>query len=92
MKQSICLNSNELKLIAKKRSPVQALMNEAASLAFNFWQRFSVAFSQKNEPRIWQSKRKGKTVWHAYDPNTGDSAVRSSELEMLIWLEERYYQ
>lgn len=34
----------------------------------------------------------GNTIWCVYDPITGQSARLSSEVEVRLWLKERYYQ
>jgi hypothetical protein len=49
--------------------------------------------NQENELKVWQScDRFGQTWWHAYDPLTERYVCRDSEADILIWLEERYYQ
>jgi hypothetical protein len=63
------------------------------SLLNSIWQYIVTAFTRGQEPKVWQrSDRSGQTWWYAYDPVTERSACRDSEAEILIWLEERYYQ
>ncbi|MFM7427094.1 MAG: hypothetical protein ACKO7W_19195 [Elainella sp.] len=49
-------------------------------------------FNSSSEPRVWQVNRQGQTVWQAYDPVTHRQAEFTGELELRIWLEERYYR
>ena len=47
--------------------------------------------SSNSEPRIeFKRDRLGNHFWRVYDPNTNQSATFSSELEVRIWLEQRY--
>lgn len=47
---------------------------------------------KSNEPRVWQKcDRQGNTYWVAYDPAINCKATFSSEKEVRIWLDERYY-
>lgn len=39
-----------------------------------------------------KTDRRGHKYWQAYDPKTGDSTSLSSEAEMRVWIEQRYYQ
>ncbi|MCA1993165.1 MAG: hypothetical protein LDL41_14180, partial [Coleofasciculus sp. S288] len=55
-------------------------------------QRFVEFFSSGHELRIWTTTdHYGNTYWHAYDPVTGKSTHLSSEDEMRVWIERRYY-
>ena len=50
-------------------------------------------FSQRLEPKIWQKRdRYGNSYWVVYDPTTGHSSCFSSEQEVRVWLEQRYYR
>ena len=90
MKQGIY--SNKAEVFPQKRLLNQSAKAAIKSFLFSSWQQFSSIFTPQNEPRVWQTKRDGKTIWHGYDPSTGRKATCFSEKEMLIWLEERYYQ
>lgn len=56
------------------------------------WQRLVNFLTTTNELQVWQSSdRHGNTWWNAYDPATGRSTKLSSEAEMRVWIEQRYY-
>lgn len=80
----LILNQNESEKI--KKSSFFSRLN-------SLWQHLIAALSNGHEPQIWvSSDRAGTTWWHGYDPLTGRSVTRSSEAEMRVWVEERYYQ
>lgn len=46
-----------------------------------------------SEPKAWQIRdRSGATYWRVYDPATNQAHAFSSEAEVRMWLEQRYYQ
>lgn len=50
------------------------------------------ALTRGDELQVWQKKdRNGNAYWQAFDPKTRKSTSLSSEAEMRIWIEERYY-
>jgi hypothetical protein len=62
------------------------------ALLANLWQNAIAALTKEPELKVWQKRdRHGNTLWHAYDPWTGDSVCLGSETEMLSWIESRYY-
>jgi hypothetical protein len=61
------------------------------ALVENLWQSAIAALTKEPELKVWQKQdRHGNTLWHAYDPWTGDSVCLGSETEMLCWIESRY--
>ncbi|MBD2304849.1 hypothetical protein H6G17_04895 [Chroococcidiopsis sp. FACHB-1243] len=45
-----------------------------------------------HELQVWRKKdRNGNAYWQAFDPKTRKSTSLSSEAEMRIWIEQRYY-
>lgn len=43
------------------------------------------------EPQIWQTRdRQGDLIWHVYDPMNNQSSVFQSEMEVRVWLDQRY--
>jgi hypothetical protein len=55
-------------------------------------QQMVASLTKAPEPRIDIVKDSfGKTVWYVHDPITGQSAHLSSEIEVRIWVEKRYY-
>lgn len=56
-------------------------------------QRFVRALTCNSELQVWQkTDRYGNNYWQARDPKTDKSTSLSSEAEMRIWIEQRYYQ
>lgn len=54
-------------------------------------QYFLAPMSHLDEPKIWEKRdRSGNVFYKVYDPITGISNQFSSDLEVRIWLEERY--
>jgi hypothetical protein len=52
-----------------------------------------VSFSKEPEAKVGKVKDNlGNTIWCVYDPITGQSARLTSEVEVGLWLKERYYQ
>jgi len=49
-------------------------------------------FVGQTEPRIWQRTRQGQLTWFAHDPVTNRTRQFSSEQEVRLWLEQRYYE
>lgn len=49
-------------------------------------------FNPNDEIKVWQkTDRAGKSYWCAYDPKTGHSSQFGSEIEVMRWIESRYY-
>ncbi|WOD37831.1 hypothetical protein [Nodosilinea sp. E11] len=49
-------------------------------------------FTGQTEPRIWQRNRQGQLTWFAHDPMTNRTRQFSSEQDVRLWLEKRYYE
>jgi hypothetical protein len=49
-------------------------------------------FTGQPEPRVWQRTRHGQLTWFAHDPVTNRTRQFSSEQEVRLWLEKRYYE
>jgi hypothetical protein len=45
-----------------------------------------------NELHVWTNQQHGHVIWHVYDPMTEHKEQFSSEEELRLWLEQRYYQ
>lgn len=57
------------------------------------WKNAVLAYlNGSSEPQVWQVHRDGQTAWRVYDPISRHQAEFTSEMELRIWLEERYYQ
>ncbi|CAN1211296.1 hypothetical protein TUMEXPCC7403_13935 [Tumidithrix helvetica PCC 7403] len=53
---------------------------------------FRAVFDRSDEVKVWQeTDRKGNLYWSTYDPKTGECASFGSELEVMRWIESRYY-
>ncbi len=60
-----------------------------------FWQWLQavlVYFDGRSGLRVWQASQNGQIVWRVYDPITHRRAEFADELDLRVWLEERYYQ
>ncbi len=49
-------------------------------------------FTGQTEPRVWQRTRQGQLTWFAHDPITNRTRQFSSEQDVRLWLEKRYYE
>ena len=75
--------------VSKSTSPVAKLTTFANNQLQHLWRYFS----QRQEPKIWHKRdRYGNFYWLVYDPTTGHSSSFSSEKEVRVWLEQRYYR
>jgi hypothetical protein len=82
-------SSHEQKPENEIKNPHQSKL---ASLSSRCWESLTQLFTRNTEPYIWQKRdRHGNLFWQLYDPSTNRSATFSSEDEVRIWLEERYY-
>jgi hypothetical protein len=62
------------------------------SLVVRVFQAIVTKLSASNEPRIrLKYSPAGRESWHVYDPMTGKANVFTSEADVRVWLEERYY-
>lgn len=92
MKTSITRQEYQrLELISDSRSTKQ--LPKAAARLRHIWQSLLSYFSSGNELRVWKtSDADGQLVWKAYDPITEHRVEFTDELDLRVWLEERYYQ
>jgi hypothetical protein len=72
----------------------QVAINPISSL-LQTWQRLvkflANSLVANNEIKVWQKRdRAGNSFWYAYDPMTGETASRTSDVEMLEWIEHRF--
>lgn len=100
------LNYEHLELIARPSSSTPAgvqepqarlsILKQAASFLQTVAAMTMQQLTRSHEPRIWTSIIKsgphaGQTQWHVYDPLTHHRAVLSSETDVRVWLDQRYY-
>jgi hypothetical protein len=75
--------------------PDQSKVIDRSSLATTWnrvWDALATQIIGRSEPTVRQTRdRAGYLSWHVYDPTTGYSAHFSSEQEVRIWLDRRYY-
>lgn len=45
-----------------------------------------------DELRIWVCETRDGMLWHAYDPVSGQTRQFTSENELRVWIDQRYYQ
>ncbi|MBD2460108.1 hypothetical protein H6G89_03525 [Oscillatoria sp. FACHB-1407] len=66
-------------------SKVLSLFKTFGNQLFNF-------FSRGSELRVWQTQdQTGGIWWNVYDPTTQQTARLLSEMEVRVWIEQRYY-
>lgn len=59
----------------------------------HYWSRFLHYVTGNSEPMIWQKTNdQGDIFYSVYDPRSQQSMTFSSEHEIRVWLEQRYYQ
>ncbi|MGL5922353.1 hypothetical protein [Chroococcidiopsis sp.] len=76
-----------------------ALPTQKKRISLLFVENFKVileklvrALTRGHELQVWRKKdRNGNPYWQAFDPKTRKSTSLSSEAEMRIWIEQRYY-
>lgn len=56
------------------------------------WQSCLQKLQSRPEPRVWQvsDRHKRQKAWQVYDPTNGGVTCFGSELEVRLWLEQRY--
>lgn len=66
--------------------------SKVASWSRQFWMSLTKWLVSSTEPQVSQRRdRYGMLIWRIYDPATNQSATFSSEYEVRVWLEQRYY-
>jgi hypothetical protein len=87
-----------LELIPRSDSGPALAPNSALTLASNqnwlsrWWNAVLAYFNDGSELRIWRAIHDDQLVWRVYDPVTRRRTEFTSELDLRIWLEKRYYQ
>ncbi len=84
------MNYKDLKLITSKELEASRINRE--SWFSRVWQKLTTYLSQSSGLQVWQSDKKGNTVWNLYNPTTGDKLSFDSETEVRTWIEESYYR
>jgi hypothetical protein len=84
------LNYERLELIPAAQAA--SLKTKIASAVKTAWRNLIRIFAPGSEPCIYQTSDASGQWWYVYDPITGDSAWLTSETEVLIWLDSRYYK
>jgi hypothetical protein len=71
-------------------APEKSHPSTVTSWLSNTWRYLVRGSIRDNEPRVWQERSpSGHYIWRAYDPQSGRSAYRRTEAEMVDWLEQR---
>ncbi len=86
------MNYQDLKLISSKELEAISRKPSRESLLNKVWQKLTTYLSQNSGLCVWQSNKKGTTVWKLYNPTTGDKLSFDSETEVRTWIEESYYR
>ncbi|MBD2613925.1 hypothetical protein H6G94_22055 [Nostoc punctiforme FACHB-252] len=81
-----CTSNSDSKVPHQNQFSIQLLLGK-------FWRWFVDFLYKEPEPEVWERRdSQGNVWWFAYDPATGKSASLASEQEVLIWIEQLYYQ
>jgi hypothetical protein len=57
------------------------------------WDDVVQLMTSSNDVKVWKTRdRHGNEYWNAYDPITDAARQFSSEAEVRVWLEDRYYR
>ncbi|WP_421658365.1 hypothetical protein [Leptothermofonsia sp. ETS-13] len=82
------------KFLAQSSGLSKHLPSHLLSLLQRTWQACVQTMSTQYEPKVTHKiNRQGRiTSWQVFDPETGRSISFGSELEVRLWLEQRYYR
>ena len=82
----------ELELISSSTSESENTKVSIFSWLDGIWKFLVIFLAKGNNLKIWQTNdSKGNTLWHIYNPATGEIVTLSSEAEVQVWL-DRYYR
>jgi hypothetical protein len=72
--------------------PIMTLHPRLSAIWHSVWHQLLQSLNN-DEPRIWNKvNRQGQTTtWYVYDPNSGGTQQFGSEIEVRLWLENRFY-
>lgn len=87
------LISDELLRFPKPSSSQPASTQTNRSWLKTLWTAIDVALLRNLEPRVWHSidQQTGKTRWHLYNPETGETQHLDSDAEVRHWLEQIFH-
>ena len=58
----------------------------------DLFQAIASSIASCDEIKVWhKTDGHGNAYWCAYDPKTGQTASFGSEMEVMAWIESRYY-
>lgn len=81
----------ELELISSSTSESENTKVTIFSWLDGIWKFLVTFLAQRNHLKIWQTNdRKGNTLWHIYNPATGQVETLSSEAEVRMWIDRSY--
>jgi hypothetical protein len=87
------LNYEKLELISSQELKPQTNDFNLLSVLKKIGNYLLTALTEEPNLHIRQQEhRLGNTSWTVYDPQTGQSTQCSSEEDVRIWIDERYYQ
>lgn len=75
--------------------PLKTTLLTRLKIAAQKWVQFlQKLLSTDLEPKVWQKfDRQGNSSgWRVFDPETGRTIAFGSELEVRLWLEQRFYR
>jgi len=88
----IFINSQELDALTESSESSKKISIKLPSLE-QLWNSLLNNFVRSSEPRIYQKRTpEGKLYFKVYDPIAHQTSTFSSETEVRVWLDQRYYQ
>lgn len=89
-----CQQLTDETLLTRSLHPSKHSSFRAVSVLKQLWQFCRQIISAGYEPSVWHRvDRQGRiTSWHVFDPESGRTITFGSELEVRLWLEQRYYR
>jgi len=88
-----CTCVNECEVLSDRFSQSKQLSRQVKFWLKSVWQWFEEKLFASAEPKICQKvDRRGRIIsWQVFDPTSGQTITFGSELEVQMWLEQRYY-
>lgn len=81
----------ELELISDAQPQSRTIKPTHQSWLGEVWDALDVALFRDLEPRVWQTvDYEGRSCWHAYDPETGQTIHLNSAADIRTWLEQLF--
>lgn len=88
----VLINSQELDALIEESRPVKQTSIKLPGLE-QLWNSVLGMLIRSSEPKIYQKHdHNGNLYFQVYDPIAHQTSTFSSEQEVRVWLDQRYYQ